>query len=89
MLTQQQKTRAAEDQVDAVIGFWIHAAVYVLVIALLAVVDYRNGEVWWVQWPAIGWGIGLLGHAMGVFGRLPRSIVRWRVRKIDDIRRRM
>ncbi len=87
--TEQQKIRAAEHRVDGIIGFWVHATVYVLVIALLAVVDYRNGETWWVQWPALGWGIGLLGHAMGAFGSLPRSLVRWRVRKIDDLRSRM
>jgi hypothetical protein len=84
-MTQHEKLRQAESQVDAEIGFYIHLTVYVLVIAILIGVDYTDDVGWWVQWPALGWGIGILGHAFGVFGRLPRSIAEWRLRKIHHL----
>ena len=84
-MTQHEKLRQAEAHVDAIIGFYIHLAVYVLVIGLLIVVDATDDNDWWVQWPAIGWGVGLLGHAFGVFGKLPRSVAEWRLRKIHQL----
>ena len=84
--SQHQKLRQAESQVDAIMGFYIHLAVYVLVIGGLVVVDALNTtDGWWVHWPALGWGLGLLGHAYGVYGRIPRFIVEWRLRKIRRI----
>lgn len=50
------------------LGFWIHAAVYVCVNALLIYLDLsRNPDVTWFYWPLAGWGIGLAFHAYRVF----------------------
>lgn len=89
LLTEQEKIRRAAERADAEIGFMVHAVVYVLVIALLVFVNYRAGGAWWVQWPALGWGIGVIGHAVGVFGRMPQALVRWRLRRIDRLRQDM
>lgn len=51
-------------------GFFIHLIVYLLVIGGLAYLDYGHaaeGEDHWVQWPAMGWGIGIFFHGLGVF----------------------
>lgn len=85
-LTEQEKTRLAESQVDAQIGFYIHGAIYVLVIAMLVGINYQSGQPWWAQWPALGWGVGVIGHALAVFGRTPRAIAQWRLRRIQQIR---
>ncbi len=85
-MTEHDRTREAADYVDAQIGFFIHLAVYVLVIGLLVALNSRAGGEWWAQWPAFGWGIGIIGHALGVFGRTPRAITDWRQRKIRDAR---
>lgn len=39
---------------------------------------------WWVQWPLLGWGLGILGHAIGVF--MPINYVGrdWEERKIKE-----
>ena len=87
-MSEHDKTRAAAAQVDAQIGFYIHLVVYVLAIAVMAAIDYQSGKDWWVQWPALGWGIGILGHALGVFGRSPGFIASWRLRKIEQLRNR-
>lgn len=44
-------------------GFYIHLTVYVAVMALLVAINALTGGPWWVQWPLIGWGLGILGHA--------------------------
>lgn len=87
--SEYDKTRTAADAVDAEIGFYIHLAVYVVVIGILVAVDWRTGDGWWVQWPAIGWGLGILGHAFGVFGRMPRFVREWRLRRIARVRQGM
>jgi len=66
MATRQQ----AEDRVQ--LGFWIHLAVYVLVVGGLAILNYtRNPDNLWVLWVAGGWGIGIVAHALAFF--LPES----------------
>src|SRR5262249_40306714 len=84
-MTQHEKLRQAEAHVDAIIGFYIHLTVYIVVMAILVFVDATDDNDWWVQWPAIGWGIGLLAHAFGVFGKLPRGLAAWRLRKIHQL----
>jgi hypothetical protein len=49
------------------IGLLAHGAVYGIVISGLTVIDAMTGPGWWVQWPALGWGLGLSLHATGVF----------------------
>ncbi len=44
----------------------IHAAAYVSINALLAIIDLRTGTDTWFQWPLLGWGAGLAWHALVV-----------------------
>lgn len=53
-------------------GFLIHAIVFGLTIAGLFVINLLTGGPWWVQWPLIGWGLGLAGHAYLVSRNQPR-----------------
>jgi len=59
-----------EKKRDAKRGFIIHFIIYVLVIAGLVYLDYGRAnetDKHWAQWPAMGWGIGVLFHGLGVF----------------------
>ncbi|MFO1186388.1 MAG: 2TM domain-containing protein [Alphaproteobacteria bacterium] len=49
-------------------GLRHHVLVYLCVMAGLALVGVLGGHAQWVLLPAIGWGIGVLAHAVGVFG---------------------
>jgi len=53
-------------------GFLIHATVFALTIAGLFVINLLTGGPWWVQWPLIGWGLGLAGHVYLVSRMQPR-----------------
>lgn len=88
-MNEHKKTFLAERQLAAIKGFYIHLAVFVLVMAILVAINFATGPAWWVQWPFLGWGIGVLGHAFAVFGRSPAALARWEQRKIDDLKRRL
>lgn len=49
-------------------GFQIHAFVFVATMVLLVIINFTTGGPWWVQWPFIGWGIGLVAHWYFVLG---------------------
>jgi hypothetical protein len=48
--------------------FYVHLGVYVVVIGALFLINALTGPRWWFVWPAGGWGIGLLIHAVVTFG---------------------
>jgi hypothetical protein len=80
-----EKRRMASRQVHAMEGFYVHAAIYVIVNLILLVVNLAISDIWWVQWPALGWGLGVIGHGLLVFGRTPERLQAWRERKIRQI----
>lgn len=79
------KAMAVRWQVRRERGFYIHAAVFVAVMALLFAVDYMTSpDRFWVQWPLLGWGIGLVVHAFSVFGDLSPLGADWERRKVEE-----
>jgi len=89
-MDEHDKTRRAEEKVDAMLGFYIHLAVFIGVLAILFVVNLLSSDGWWVQWPFILWGIGVIGHAYAVFrSGGPSFVTTWRLRKIKEVRDRM
>ncbi len=64
----QEVYQKAKKKVEAKLGFYVHLAVYIVVNALLVLVNINTTpEHLWFQWTLIGWGIGLFFHGMGVF----------------------
>jgi len=47
-------------------GFRFHLLAYVLVNAILIVVNLMNPTHLWFFWPLIGWGIGIAAHGYAV-----------------------
>lgn len=84
--TEHDRTRAAAERADDHIGFYIHLASYLLVNAILVGINAQSTEPWWAQWPALGWGMGIVGHGLAVFGRTPRVFAQWRLRRINRLR---
>jgi hypothetical protein len=83
---QEARLRRARRNVDMKMGFYVHAAVYVLVNAFLAVVDITRGGGAWFQWPLLGWGLGLAIHGAVVWLRTGGGGVRERMLK-DELAR--
>ena len=64
----QEAYQSAKKRVEAKFGFYIHLTVYIAVSFLLVIINLNtSAEYLWFKWPLIGWGIGILFHALGVF----------------------
>ncbi len=49
-------------------AFYTHAIQYVLVVAIVFVINFiLTPEYIWAWWVALGWGIGLVSHGLSVF----------------------
>ncbi len=79
----------ARRRVEAKIGFFTHLGVYLIVNALLIVINLQNSpDSLWFYWPLLGWGIGIAFHALGVFVFFSGSVLKKRLidrelRKLD------
>ena len=86
MNEQEIKYQKAKERVEAIIGFYIHLTVYVVVNLILFLINLIvTPDSLWFFWPLMGWGIGLVIHALYVFGFIPRFGTDWEKRKIKEI----
>ena len=75
---------AAFRHVRKIRGFYGHLARYVIVISALAVFNFiKSPNYFWVIWPALGWGLGILFHGMRVFGTMPFMNADWEKRQVE------
>lgn len=85
-LNKENKYLRAKERVEELKKFYSNLTAYVLVITLLAGINYWVNE-WrymWFLWAAFGWGIGILFHALKVFGYSPILGRDWEERKIRE-----
>ena len=69
-------------------GFYTHLTIYCIVIGALFLINYLTHSGWWFYWPALGWGIGLALHAVGVFGTDALFGEGWEERKLRELTER-
>ena len=66
-MTDEQRQRAIR-RIQAKRGFRVHFAVYLAVNALLVLIWAATGAgYFWPVWPILGWGIGVVAHAVSVY----------------------
>jgi fatty acid desaturase len=82
-----ERLARAKRRVGALKGFYIHLAVFVLVMAGLAVINVLRGPPWWVLWVLLGWGIGVVAHGLAVSSRTSRAVADWEERKMREFLR--
>ncbi len=85
-MNQDERYQRAHRRVQALRGFYIHLIVYTLVNMGLLVLNLlvSPGSLWF-YWPLLGWGIGLLAHAVSVFGAWQWLGKDWEEREIRKI----
>ncbi|MDB5751503.1 MAG: hypothetical protein JWP65_1924 [Ramlibacter sp.] len=67
-LSPEEIDRLARKRASAKLGWFVHAAVYVLVnLGLFAMSRYGFGHRPWSVYPVLGWGLGLALHGVAVF----------------------
>jgi DNA-binding XRE family transcriptional regulator len=82
--TQSAEEILAFNQVRKLKGFYIHLAQYVLVVALLAVINaLTTPNHWWVQWVVMGWGIGVFFHWLQISERFGLFGSKWEKEQVE------
>jgi hypothetical protein len=85
-MTDIDRYRMASKHVRKLKSFWFHLAAFLLVNAGLMTLNLvKQPDKLWFQWVLLGWGAGVLLHALLAFGgRIGKS---WEERKINQIMR--
>ena len=67
-MTNQDLYKVAEKRAKAKLGFYIHATVYVFVTVFqVGIHSFTTPDEMWSIFPALGWGVGVTAHYLGVF----------------------
>jgi hypothetical protein len=86
-MNQEQLYERAHERVEAIKGFYVHAAVFVMVNLGLFTINALTAGNWWFFWPLIGWSIALGIHGVVLFvfeGRGPLG-KEWEERKTREM----
>jgi hypothetical protein len=81
---EDKRYEKAKERVEAIKGFYGNLLAYCLIIPFLAWINFRTTDFYWVIFPALGWGIGLIAHGMEAFGYNPLWGKRWEEKKIRE-----
>lgn len=84
--SKENKYLRAKARVERLKKFYGNVTSYVLVVSLLAAINYYDNE-WryaWFLWVAFGWGLGILFHAVKTFDLNPFFGRDWEERKIKE-----
>jgi hypothetical protein len=80
----QARYQEAKRHVGEIRDFYFHVVIYLFVNAVLVVINLLTSPKYlWFIWTLIGWGVGLIIHAISVFGGLWGKS--WEERKIKEI----
>ena len=80
-----ERYQKAKKRVKEIKGFYANLVSYVLVISFLTFINLKyTPEHIWFCWPMLGWGVGLLFHAFGVFKIVPFFGEDWEEKKIKE-----
>ena len=74
----------AKEKVQAIKGFYTNVLSYIIVIPILAYINYRTTDFPWVIFPMLGWGFGVLAHGMEAYGYSPFTGRKWEERKMRE-----
>jgi len=71
------------EQVKELKGFYSHLMTYVFVVSGLTILNWFTTDYWWVLWVILGWGIGIVSHAMEVFELMPFLGADWEKKEVE------
>ncbi|MGX7668324.1 2TM domain-containing protein [Flavobacterium pedocola] len=82
---EREKYESAKNRVKEIKEFYTHLMVYLIVnMFLLAINLLTSPKHIWFFWPMLGWGVGVVVHALKTFSALPFLGKEWEERKIKE-----
>ena len=86
MAMTQQQINGARRRVYRLRELYVHAAIYVAVIAGIALLNWLvSPALWWVTFPAVIWGVGLAAHGISVLFEDSLFGSEWEERKTREM----
>ena len=83
--SKKDKYIKAKKRVDNLKGFYANIIAYCIVIPFLIFINLMTSpDHLWFWYPMIGWGIGIIFHAVGVFNKNIFLGEDWEERKIQE-----
>ena len=83
--SEEQKFIRAKKKVEILKGFYSNLLAYCLVIPFLIFINLMTSpHHLWFWYPMIGWGIGIVFHAFGVFNKTSFFGTNWEDKKIQE-----
>ena len=81
-----EKYKKAQKKVEEIKGFYSHLFFYIITISVLIFINLKyTPQYLWFIYTLIGWGIGVIGHALGVFGNNFMFSKDWEEKKIKAL----
>ncbi|MCW8980401.1 MAG: 2TM domain-containing protein [Altibacter sp.] len=81
----EKKYERAKKQVEELKSFYVHLTIYLLMIPVFVWLNFRSTGFPWAIFPIVGWGFGVMGHAMEVFHYNPFLGKDWEEKKIKKL----
>jgi Predicted transcriptional regulators len=76
--------RAITKRVRALGGFYSHLTRYVVVLAILFIINWlTTPDYYWAWWVALGWGIAVVSHGVSALGIVDLFGDKWEKRQIE------
>jgi hypothetical protein len=82
---EEKRYMKAKERVQAIRDFYGNFIAYCIVIPFLWWLNFRTSDFLWAFFPTLGWGFGVVAHAMEAFGYNPLWGKRWQERKIREL----
>src|SRR5688572_30305017 len=71
-------------------GFYMNLCCYLVIIPVLIFINLTfSPQFHWFWFSAIGWGIGVISHAIAAFGYYPFLARDWEARKLKELMDKM
>ncbi|MCX2720282.1 2TM domain-containing protein [Lentiprolixibacter aurantiacus] len=74
----------AKKRVEEIKGFYGNLIAYIIIMPLLAWLNYITTSFPWVIFPAVGWGLGVILNGMCAYGYNPLLGKNWEECKIKE-----
>ncbi len=81
----EKKYARAKEHVEKLKGFYIHFAIYLMMMPVFIFLNFRSTGFPWAIFPIVGWGFGVAGHAMETFDYNPFLGKDWEEKKMKEL----
>ncbi|HUH46574.1 MAG TPA: 2TM domain-containing protein, partial [Arenibacter sp.] len=82
---EHKRYEKAKKRVAAIKDFYGNLISYIIVIPILALINYNTTSFLWVLFPTLFWGFGVVMHGLEVFGYNPLMGKGWEKRKMREM----